>query len=92
MAHTRTPTSPAIAVTDVVDAIDHLSAHFLAFEAIEQLISPQKANCNEDLAHVDRPALGFLLTMLNVSMRDQITAARAAAELAYQMNCVEGVN
>lgn len=87
MAHTRTPASPAIAVTDVVDAIDHLSCHFTAFEAIEQMLSPQKAGTTEDLAHVDRCALGFLLTMLNVSMRDQITAARAAAELAYQMNC-----
>ena len=81
----RTPTSPALAATDVVDAIDHLSDHFLAFEAIEQLITPQKANCNEDLAHVDRPALGFLLTMLNVSMREQITAARAAAKVAHRM-------
>ena len=87
MAHIRTAETPAIAVTNVVDALDDLSTHFLAFEAIEQLITPQKINCNEDLAHVDRPALGFLLTMLNTSMRDQITAARAAAELACQMNC-----
>jgi hypothetical protein len=82
----RNPSTPAIAVTDVVDALDHLSDHFLAFEAIEQLITPQKANCREDLAHVDRPALGVLLTMLNTSMRNQITAARAAAEVAHQMN------
>lgn len=84
----RTPTSPAIAVTAVVDAIDNLSCHFYAFEAIEQMLSPQKAGTTEDLAHVDRSALGFLLTMLNTSMREQITAARAAAEVAYQMNCV----
>ncbi|MCB8748331.1 hypothetical protein LHU53_15630 [Rhodoferax sp. U2-2l] len=82
----RTSTTPANAITDVVDAIDSLSEHFLAFEAVEQLIAPQKANCTEDLAHVDRPALGFLLTMLNTSMRNQIAAARAAAELAHQMS------
>ena len=82
----RIPTSPAIAVTNIVDALDDLACHFTAFEAIEQMLSPQKLNCNEDLAHVDRASLGFLLTMLNVSMRQQITTARAAAEVAYQMN------
>ncbi|MBK7314940.1 hypothetical protein [Candidatus Aalborgicola defluviihabitans] len=86
MAHTRTPTSPAIAVTNIVDALDDLACHFTAFEAIEQMLSPQKLNCNEDLAHVDRASLGFLLTMLNVSMREQITNARAAAEVAYRMH------
>lgn len=87
MAHIPLPASPAIAVTRVIDAIDDLSDHFLAFEAVEQLISLQKAGSTEDLAHVDRPALGWLLTMLNVAMREQIAAARAAADLAYQMNC-----
>ena len=82
----RIPTSPLIAVTNVVNAINNLSDHFTAFEAIEQMLSPQKAGTKEDLAHVDRASLGFLLTMLNVTMREQITVARAAAQLAHRMN------
>jgi len=83
MAHI--PTTPAIAAARVIDSIDDLSCHFLPFEAIEQLLSPQKAGTTEDLAHVDRASLGFLFTVLNVAMREQITAARAAAEAAHAL-------
>lgn len=81
-----TPTPAALAACRVVDAVDDLSCHFLAFEAIEQMLSPQKAGTTEDLAHVDRASLGWLFTVLNVSMREQITKARSVAELAHQMN------
>lgn len=75
--------------TRIVDALDDLECHFAAFEAVEALISAQKSGNREDLSHVDRDGLGFLLTILNVNMRQKLEAARAHADALYQLNQVE---
>lgn len=72
--------------TRIVDALDDLECHFAAFEAVEALLSCQKAGSREDLSHVNRDGLGFLLTILNVNMRQKIEAARAHADALYQLN------
>lgn len=78
--------SAPIAAARVIDAVDDLSDHFSALEAVEQLMSLQKAGSEEDLAHINRSGLGFLFTVLNVSLRERITAARTAAELACNIS------
>lgn len=83
--HARgTPHLALVAANSVIDAIGDIECRLLAFEAVEQLLSPQKANCTEDLAHVDRVSLGWLVTVLNVDLRKQVVAAQAAAEHAAQ--------
>lgn len=73
-----------VAANSVIDAIGDIECRLMAFEAVEQLLSPQKAGCTEDLAHVDRASLGWLMTVLNVDLRKQVEAAQAAAEQAAQ--------
>lgn len=87
MAHPRPHPNPAsIAAANVIDAIDDISCHHLPFEAIEALISPQMADCREGLAHVDRASLGWLFTVLNVALRQQIDRAKELAEVAHQFH------
>jgi hypothetical protein len=74
-----------VAAINLVDAVDDIESRLLAFEAVEQLISPQKAGSSEDLAHVDRASLGWLLTILNVEMRQQITSVSIKARTAADM-------
>lgn len=74
-----------VAANSVIDAIGDIECRLLAFEAVEQLLSPQKADCTEDLAHVDRASLGWLMTVLNVDLRKQVEAAHVAAEHAAQV-------
>ena len=76
--------------TRIVDAIDDLECHFAAFEAVEALISAQKSDSREDLAHVNRESLGFLLTILNVNMRQKLEVARAHADALYQSQDICG--
>lgn len=88
-APTAQPTVPAVILcTRTIDAIDDIACHHLAFEAIEQMLMPQKAGSTEDLAHIDRASLGWLFTLLNVGMSEQIKRARAAAELAHSSTSV----
>ena len=79
-----TPHLALVAANSVIDAIGDIECRLLAFEAVEQLLSPQKANCTEDLAHVDRVSLGWLMTVLNVDLRKQVESAQVAAEHAAQ--------
>lgn len=74
------PTPAALATTRVIDAIGDIECRLLALEAIEQLVSPQKAGSNEDLTHVDRASFGWLLTIVNVDLRQQLEVARAHAD------------
>lgn len=76
--------------TRIVDALDDLECHFAAFEAVEALLSCQKAGNREDLSHVNRDGLGFLLTILNVNLRQKLEVARAHADALYQCQDVCG--
>lgn len=83
--HARgTPTPHQLAVGRVIDALGDIECRLLALEAVEALISPQKAGSAEDLDHVSRAGLGWLLTILGVDMRQRLVAARGQAEAASQ--------
>jgi hypothetical protein len=76
--------SAHITAIRIVDAIDNIETHFMAFKAVEQLLSLQKAGNCEDLVHVDRASLGWLMTVLNSSLHQQIDAAKALANEQHQ--------
>jgi hypothetical protein len=76
--------------TRIADALDDLECHFAAFEALEALISAQKSDSREDLSHVNRDGLGFLLTILNENLRQKLEAAKAHADELYQSQAVCG--
>ena len=78
------PTPAQLAANRVIDAIDDIECRLLAFEAIEQLVTLHKAGAKEDLAHVDRASLGWLMTVVNVDLRHQVVAARAQAQESAQ--------
>lgn len=81
--HARgTPTIHQLAAGRVIDALGDIECRLLALEAVEALVSPQKTGGTEDLDHVNRVGLGWLLTILNVDMRQCLVAARGQAEAA----------
>jgi hypothetical protein len=81
-AHITPVPQSVVLANRVVDAIDDIEPRLLALEALEQLIAPQMAGTKEDLSHVDRAGFAWLLTIINVDMRQQLTTARATAETA----------
>ncbi len=87
MAH-RTPPhvcgTPTSYQLRVIDALGDIEYRLLALEAVEALISPQKAGNTEDLNHVSRTGLGVLLTILNCDMRQCLATAQERAEAALQ--------
>lgn len=81
----RTPTQPPAQplITQVVDALDQLDLHLQASQVLEQLIEVVKIDSHEDLAHVDRGGLAFLLCLVNVATRQHFDCAKALADAAY---------
>jgi hypothetical protein len=74
--------TPSAYAARVEDAIGDIDCTFLAMEALESLVAPQKAGSGEDLVHVSRDGLGMLLGILNINLREQIEHAKERASAA----------
>lgn len=81
---------PALrAAWDTGDRIRDIIRPLNALEAIEQLVTLWKAGSAEDLSDVDRNSLGWLLTIVNVDLRNAIEAAERHAESVCQILAAE---
>ncbi len=66
------------------EAAEDMLPRIMALEAIEQLMQPQKRGSQEDLEHVDRTSLAWLLTIVNIGLRRCATEAIALADAAQR--------
>lgn len=82
--HARSTHAALIAANNLADTLGDLDCRLLALEAVEALISPQKAGSREDLSHVDRAGLGWLMTILSNELRGQLAVAQTAANAVVQ--------
>lgn len=75
---------PAIEVSRIVDAIDHLQAHLGAYEAIEQMVCVERLNAETHLPLLKRDDFGMLLCIVNLSIRKLAEEAREIAATAMR--------
>lgn len=75
---------PAHLAARACDAISFVADHQQAYEAVERLLATQSGNPNEDLSHLERVQLQYLLLTLNAAMRERIAEADEAVQAVYQ--------